>query len=243
MNLRVEKNSAFLQLSESERFYFSSRIHVGCTFERDLVPPFWRGAPIGRLLHRSYFFRYVYGDGSARELKMSGYSSFSEFVAIKLEPGQKLIVSPSALVGFSDDIRKIETDLRGLRSANFWCLGDPLPMKVTGPGWILLYDSSPAWVDVNELPVAPAGGATVTRGQLIAFPTTLRVQAIDLNPGRTLFAAVENVVTLETRWAFHGTGKVLIRTFNAPTPQLMRLGKIATHIFAWVVVAKLLSKI
>lgn len=243
MNLRAEKNSVFLQIAETERFYFSKRIHFQCTFERDFLPPFWRGAPIGRLLHKSYFFRHVYGDGSNREVRMVGDSRLSEFVAIKLESEHQYIVDAASLVGFSGEIQKIETDLRGLRSANLWCLGDPLPMKVSGPGWILIYASSPAWIDLQELPTGPAGGATVNRGQLIAFPTSLRVQAVGLDPGRTPLAVIENAISFETRWAFHGHGKVLIRTFNPQAPSWMRFGKVIGHVIIWIIAMRLLSKI
>ena len=212
MNIQCSGNMATLSLGHGERFYFLKRIQVERAFEREF-PPFMFGAPIGRLLGHSYFFRFVDGNSAAGDVRFTGDDAVGEFAKLQLAPSESVIVDPRGLVGFCGKIRRIATDLGGLRSANFWCLGDPLPMRVEGPGWLLLYGPRLHWRNLQLLRGGPAS-EVVNLDQVVVFPSTFGVQAIALDPRTTPLGILENVLFLETRCAFYGTGTVLVRDVN-----------------------------
>ena len=197
MNVALEMNSAVLTLEPGETFYLKNTVLRGVKdFNWCVIPPYFLGSPIVRILYGSYFkMRCVKApQDQPRQVSLRGVHARGNFHAIKIAPKEKYYVNGHYLAGFSDGLGGLCTHIKF--RLGFWMLRRHFFPVFTGPGTVLIY---------SESPIEEAQDKEFQPDRLMAF--NIDREFFPLAPQPTaLWSKLANLFSTEVIWVFKDDG-------------------------------------
>ncbi len=223
-------NQLEVTLAGDETIWFHPKYLQSRRFGRRFLPPWMTGAPIGRILHGSYWLARLSGgrtNETSDPVKFAGPSVTGRFRTLELGANERYFVNLRNFVGIllpqgRDSSKPMATHLGGLASLHCWLIGHPLPVIFTGPATVILYGQN---LDFTE-----ESNAEHLIQQVVAFDASKPFNVLPTETDGALWSDFTNGLTLESRLSVEH-GRLLVEQAIPEGNSPFRLpGKILVHL-------------